>query len=145
MLSKAAWENAAGAEAITPAGRLFPTHSDNFVIHKEAEQTDAMKRVGAYTRELGRLLLGVEVTVEFGEQASRESACWGGCCLQFNVRNLGKHWFDLDGNRRAIDDLIVHEFGHHYAPNHLSEAYNNARSRLAAKAMQLGREGKLPA
>jgi hypothetical protein len=145
MLSKAAWENARQAEAITPAGRLFPTHSNTFVIHQNAEQTVGMKRVGTYTRLLGRLLLGVEVRVEFGEQTSREAACYGGCCLQFNVRNLGKHWFDLDNNRLAIDDLIVHEFGHHYAANHLSEAYNDALSRLAAKAMQLGRKGKLPA
>jgi len=145
MLSKTAWQSAREAEAITPAGKLFPTHSDNFVMHKDAEQTDGMREIGHYTRQLGKLLLGVEVQVMFGEQASREAACWRGCCLQFNVRNLGKHWFDLDNNRLAIDDLIVHEFGHHYAANHLSEAYNDALSRLAAKAMQLGREGKLPA
>ena len=39
---------------------------------------------------------------------------------------------------------IIYEFGHHYASKHLSEAYNNALSRLAAKTMALGREGKLP-
>jgi hypothetical protein len=39
---------------------------------------------------------------------------------------------------------IIHEFGHHYASKHLSEAYNDALSRLAAKTMALRREGKLP-
>jgi hypothetical protein len=145
MLSKTAWQAARGAEAITPAGKLFPTHPDGFVPHKDAELTDGMRDVAAYTRRLGMLLMGIEVKVEFGEQASREAACYGGCCLQFNVRNLGKGWFNLAGNRLAIDDLIIHEFGHQYAANHLSEAYNDALSMLAAKAMALGRAGKLPA
>jgi hypothetical protein len=145
MLSKAAWENARGAEAITPAGRLFPTHTGGFVCFEPAELTDGMRAVADYTKLLGKLLLGINVRVEFGEQASREAACYGSARLQFNVRNLGKHWFDLDGNRLAVDDLIIHEFGHEYASNHLSEGYNDALSRLAAKAMQLGREGMLPA
>jgi hypothetical protein len=145
MLSKAAWENARGAEAITPAGRLFPTHTGNFVCFEPAELTPGMVAVADYTKRLSKLLMGIYVRVEFGEQASNEAACYGSARLQFNVRNLGKNWFDLDGNRLAIDDLIIHEFGHEYASNHLSEAYNDALSRLAAKAMQLGREGSLPA
>lgn len=144
MLSKAAWQNVREAEAITPAGRLFPTHSQHFVAYKPTELTTGMIEVADYTKRLAVLLMDVNIAVEFGEQASCESACYGSTTLQFNVRNLGKHWFDLDNNRRAIDDLIVHEFGHEYAANHLSEAYNNALSLLAAKAMQLGREGRLP-
>jgi Histidine kinase-, DNA gyrase B-, and HSP90-like ATPase len=144
MLSKAAWENVRDAEAITPAGQIFPTHPDSGAAFAEAEKTPAMCRVAEYTCRLAELLLGVPVEVQFGEQSSREAACFGACVLQFNVRNLGKDWFDLDRNRLAIDDLIIHEFGHHYASNHLSEAYNDALSRLAAKAMKLGREGRLP-
>jgi len=146
MLTREAWANVRAAEAIQPAGKVFPTHPDGGVPHQVADETPGMKRVRAYAQELARLLLGGEITVEFCEQASREAACWGHRVLSFNVRNLGgKRWFDLDENRLAIDDLIIHEFGHHYESNHLSEKYNDALSRLAAKAMALGREGRLPA
>jgi hypothetical protein len=144
MLSKAAWENVRGAEAITPAGQMFPTHSDSFVAFAPAEITQGMTDVSGYAQKLAELLLGCSINVEFGEQASREAACWGHRRLQFNVRNLGKHWFNLRTNRLAIDDLIIHEFGHHYSSNHLSEDYYHALSNLAAKAMRLGREGRLP-
>lgn len=144
MLTREAWASARGAEAITPAGQLFPTHSGNFVAWEPAQLTDGMLRVADYTKRLGKLLMGINVAVQFGEQASSEAACYGGATLQFNVRNLGKRWFDLDKNRLAIDDLVIHEFGHEYASNHLSEGYYRALTRLAAKAMQLGREGGLP-
>jgi hypothetical protein len=145
MLSGAAWQNAKSFETIVPAGKVFPTHPDSSVAHEASDETDNMRAVRAYAKELGQLLLGVNVTVQFCEQPSREAACWGMQTLSFNVRNLGgDKWFDLANNRLAIDDLIIHEFGHHYASNHLSEAYNDALSRLAAKAMSLGRAGRLP-
>ena len=144
MLSKTAWQNVRAAEAITPAGKLFPTHTDGFVAFSPAELTAGMRAVRDYTQRLGKLLLGINVAVEFGEQQSREAACYGSARLQFNVHNLGAEWFNMERNRLAIDDLILHEFGHEYAANHLSEAYNDALSRLGAKAMQLGRAGRLP-
>jgi hypothetical protein len=146
MLSGAAWQNVKSADAIAPAGRLFPTHSDNTIDGEPAEETENMKRVRGYCQQLAELLMGIHVTVRFTKQPSRERACYGSRTISFNVRNLGgDKWFDLKTNRLAIDDLIIHEFGHEYAANHLSEAYNDALSRLAAKAMALGRAGKLPA
>jgi hypothetical protein len=145
MMSGALWTNVKDHGAIESAGSLFPTHSQNFVAFEPADVTDAMRAVADYAKQLAKLLLGCNITVEFGEQRSREAACWGSQRLQFNVTNLGKGWFNLKGNRVEIDDLIIHEFGHHYEANHLSDNYNNALSRLAAKAMKLGREGKLPA
>ena len=145
MLSGAAWQNVKAADAIAPAGRLFPTHSDNFVMGEPVEETENMKRVRGYCQQLAQLLMDIHVTVQFCKQPSRERASYGSRTISFNVRNLGgDRWFDLKTNRLAIDDLIIHEFGHEYAANHLSEAYNDALSRLAAKAMELGRAGKLP-
>jgi hypothetical protein len=144
MLTKGAWENVRAAAAITPAGRIFPTHSDTTIPTEMVDPDDAMQAVATYTKALGALLMGFEPTVRFTKQPSREIACYGGKTITFNVRNLGKRWFDLAGNRLAIDDLVVHEFGHEYESNHLSEKYNDALTRLAAKAMQLGREGRLP-
>lgn len=145
MLSGAAWQNVKAAEAIQPAGRLFPTHSDNLIAGELVEETENMKRVAGYCQQLAQLLMGIHVTVRFCQQPSRERACYGSRTISFNVRNLGgDKWFDLKTNRLEIDDLIIHEFGHEYAANHLSERYNDALSRLAAKAMELGRAGELP-
>jgi hypothetical protein len=144
MLTKGAWSNVRDAKAITPAGRIFPTHSDTTIPTDLVEPEDGMQAVAAYTKQLGQLLMGFEPTVLFTKQPSREIACYGGKTISFNVKNLGKRWFDLATNRLRIDDLIIHEFGHEYEANHLSEKYNDALSSLAAKAMQLGREGRLP-
>ena len=144
MLSKAAWSNIREAEAITPAGRVFPTHGDNFIMTEPSDETERMKELREYAQTLAQLLLNCDIKVQFCKQATREVASWGDRTLSFNARNLGTSWFNIHNNREAIDDLIIHEFGHHYAANHLSEEYNDALSRLAAKAMQLGREGRLP-
>jgi hypothetical protein len=145
MLTREAWQNVRGAEAIQPAGKVFPTHPGDGVTTYPAEMTPEMHRVRAYAQDLAGVLLGVSIDVQFTNQPSREVACWGSRVLSFNVHNLGKRWFDLDANRLAIDDLIIHEFGHHYESNHLSSKYNDALSRLAAKAMAAAREGRLPA
>jgi hypothetical protein len=144
MLSKAAWSNVREVEAITPAGQMFPTQPDNVIGHENVEPNDNMQAVADYAHKLAELLLGCSITVKFGAQASNELASWCSRTLQFNVTNLGRGWFDLEHNRLKVDDLIIHEFGHHYESNHLSAKYNDALSKLAAKAMQLGREGRLP-
>jgi len=144
-LTRAAWENIRAAEAIQPAGKVFPTHPGGTVPHESVEETKGMQQVREYAQALAWLLLEVEITVQFCQQPSREAASWGARTLSFNVRNLGgPRWFDLKENRLAIDDLIIHEFGHHLESNHLSEKYNDALSGLAAKAMALGRAGRLP-
>jgi hypothetical protein len=101
--------------------------------------------VADYTARLGDLLMGFKPTVKFFDNKSvRAVATYGSKTISFNLAHLGHRWFNLTDNRLAIDDLIIHEFGHEYAANHLSEAYNDALSSLAARAMQLGRLGKLP-
>jgi hypothetical protein len=144
MLSGAAWDNVKEHEAIQPAGQLFPTQPEKSIATEPVEPDENMKRVAAYALKLAELLLGCSITVRFCKQASYENASWGGRSLSFNVRNLGRKWFDLDTNQLRIDDLIIHEFGHHYESNHLDEHYYRALTKLAAKAMQLGREGRLP-
>lgn len=90
------------------------------------------------------ILLNCDIAVCFGKQKTREAASWGTRRLQFNVPNLGGvGWFDLNGNRLAIDDLIIHEFGHHFESNHLSDGYYSALTMLASKAIQAAREGKI--
>jgi hypothetical protein len=37
-------------------------------------------------------------------------------------------------------DLVIHELGHEYEPNHLSKNYNDALTRLGAAAVMLALE-----
>lgn len=145
MMSGAAWKNVKAFEAIAPAGQLFPTHPEATIATDMVDPTSDMIAVAEYAKKLARLLLDTEIDVTFCKQPSYEAACWGSRLLRFNVHNLGgNRWFDLENNRERIDDLIIHEFGHHYESNHLSEKYNDALSGLAARAMAFGRKGMLP-
>ena len=145
MLSGAAWKNVKGFEAIAPAGQVFPTKPEATINTEMVDPTSDMIAVAEYAKKLARLLLDTEIDVTFCKQPSYEAACWGSRLLRFNVHNLGgNRWFDLERNREAIDNLIIHEFGHHYEANHLSEKYNDALSGLAARAMAFGRKGMLP-
>lgn len=143
MLSKAAWGNVREAAAIAPAGKVFPTHPDNGTPFIAAEETAGMKHVRRYACEFAAATIGCDIVVKFGKQVSREVASFGGRELQFNVRNLGASWFNLKDNRLAIDDLIIHELGHYYESNHLSEKYYDALTRIAAKALEAARAGSL--
>ena len=56
--------------------------------------------------------------------------------LRFNAGTLGVSWFD-PSNLQDILDLIIHEFGHHYESNHLSENYYKALSMIGSKVAML--------
>ena len=59
--------------------------------------------------------------------------------LDFNVQRLGFKWFE-GGINEEIDRLIIHEFGHQYSSDHLSEEYHEALCRLGAKLKRLALE-----
>ena len=88
--------------------------------------TDGMKKVSAYAKRLHTKLFNkpLEFVIHNGRGAS---ACYvrgnSACQIQFFYKVLGKDWFDLENNKLAITRLIIHEFGHYYSSNHLSEQY----------------------
>lgn len=143
MLSGAAWKQVKTHAAIVPAGKLFPTKPEGDKPYDPAEWTDGMRAVADYAKKFASVVIGVDIKVEIGKQKSSELANYGGRRLQFNATNLGPSWFNMEKNRVAIDDLIIHELGHEYASNHLSTDYYNALSRIGAKAMAATREGRL--
>jgi hypothetical protein len=59
--------------------------------------------------------------------------------LYLNVARLGYKWFD-EGASEEVNDLLLHEFGHHYSRDHLSSDYHDALTRLGARAMALALE-----
>jgi len=142
--SAAVWENLRRCEAIKPAGQVFPTNPDTFIMSEPVTPTDAMLRVAEHAKKFARITLGINISVRFCKQASIEAASYGSKTMSFNVRNLGgEKWFNLDKNRVAIEDLIIHELGHELEANHLSKGYNDALTHIAAVALQATREGRL--
>lgn len=66
-------------------------------------------------------------------------AAYGQGRFDFNVRVLGREWFDQAPSDR-VNALIIHELGHHYERNHLSEGYYDALCSIGAKLARLALE-----
>jgi len=145
-LPKAAWENIRQASAVSSAGKRFPTpkpysddpNADPVQVLSESDYTPNMYRVVALTKRLAEELMGKRhLQVKLVRARGQFGACYsktGG--LDYNVDSLGKKFFDgveTDEGMARILDLMVHEFGHEYASNHLSEEYYEALTRLAGK------------
>jgi hypothetical protein len=138
--SKPAWANIRRTGAAQPSGQLFPTpkpydpEGDPVRIIPEHQWTNGMQAVADYARGLALRLMDVNIAVTMeNEPTQGYSANYGPGHLTFNVPKLGKRWFDLQKNFEGVTDLIIHEFGHHYAMNHLDEKYHKALTRLGAK------------
>jgi len=142
--TKAQWENIRKAQAAAPSGQMFPTpkpynpDGDPAKIFPESEWTPGMQEVARYCQVMAQHLMdaNIEVTME-KERAQPYGANYGSRHLTFNVLRLGKNWFDLKNNFQGVNDLMLHEFGHHYESNHLDARYYKALTRLGAKLTQL--------
>jgi hypothetical protein len=147
-LPKAAWEAVRRAEALKPAGQVFPTPKPYSTDPKdppvevipEDEWTAGMRAVAAFTSEVGRRI------TYYAIQARMVSAP-GGCfiatfhgigsvgIISYNVATLGTDWFDVDNDEKltAVVDLFVHELAHFYEGNHLKDSYHEALTDIAAR------------
>ena len=63
-------------------------------------------------------------------------ACYGSGRLDFNLMRLGHKWFE-QGTNEEVDTLLIHEFGHQYSADHLSEEYHGALP-IGGQAQEVG-------
>lgn len=138
-LSGAQWEQARRAEAIQPAGRLFPTpHPESSPAGEppvpEEEWTPRMRLIAEYAQHVGRILLGFTPAVEFYRTANNEFNAWyGGRTIAFSMKRL-RRWFGAAlPDQEDVDRLLIHEYGHEGGPNHLDHAYHENLCRLGAR------------
>src|SRR5512143_735568 len=147
QLSGAAWANVKAAGAVLPAGQVLPTpnpFSPNGQPMLEAKMTDGIRAVRDYTKKFALVTCGINISVDFRVAMTGQfGACYGQRQLTFNVGRLGYKWFDLQSNRVAIDELIIHELGHEYCQSHLDKAFNDALCRIGAHYAKAVREGKI--
>ena len=154
-MSKGAWDNVKDAELILPAGKVTPSNKvwaeGENGEPKEAKAipvenwTLPMQAVAEYSRHFAKATLGIPITVKYySTDKMVAAASYGGRTLSYNKFRLGNRWFDLDTNQVGIDDMIIHELAHELSPDHLSDAYYHALTKIGALAMKAVREKRLP-
>ena len=139
-LSKGEWANVKRTGAVLPAGRICPTakpyssdpNAKPTDVIPEKDLTEGMKNIATYARFLAEELMGQRVVVSMVHTHNDFIACYGNGRLDFNVFHLGHKWFE-QGITEAVDQLLLHEFGHQYSGDHLSEEYHEALCRLGAR------------
>ena len=94
-----------------------------------------MHRVVNYAARLGNYLLGYVPAVRIERYPFHQGnhlANFGGRSLTFNLSRLGHRFFN-ECNQEEVDDLLIHEFAHHFSINHFDDAFFNACTRFGAK------------
>jgi hypothetical protein len=146
-LSKGEWANVKRAGAVLPAGKICPTakpysqdpNADPVTIIPEEKWSDGIKNIATYARFLAKELMDVALTVSVVHTTNNFAACYGSGRLDFNLLRLGHKFFDR-GPTEEVDRLLIHEFGHEYSGDHLSDEYHEALCRLGAGLKRLALE-----
>lgn len=141
------------AERTRPAGQIAPTKKalfgpggkDSWVPRDK--WSPAMRDVAAYAADVCRELTGSRVEVSILSDITETwAACYGNQGLVFNLGRLGHAWFNnamkaaVDGRTSPsieLNQLVIHELGHHFCANHLDDRYHEALCGLGAKLTQL--------
>ncbi len=155
MMSAGAWQNAKSVSAILPAGQVTPSakvwtgedNPDAAVFRDwipESKWTDGMREVATFARRVAEKVLSRAITVKFCATPHHLAAASYGPSgeLVFNKFRLGADWFER-GITEAVVQLVIHEFGHEYSPDHLSSEYHEALCRIGAKLYALARRGEV--
>lgn len=137
---------------VLPAGQVTPSPkpykpgqgSTRKTLPPE-EWTDGMRRIAEFSRTFAHMLMErAEITVEIvnDKDAMNFVATYGRGpgntgMLEFNLRRLGRKWFEQNVGDPAVISLLIHEFGHHYEGNHLDREYLNSLTMLGARAVNL--------
>ncbi len=153
-LTKGQWENVKSSGAIKPSGQVTPSakpysddpNADPVNVIPRNKWTDDQQAMVAFAKALHVALLGHESTVRIVHTTNGFRACYGKALgdiglLDLNQQRLGHRWFKAE-NVEAWIDLLIHEFGHHYEANHLSDDYYQALTKLGARlAVELSKDG----
>jgi len=147
-MSAGEWANARRAQAIFAAGQVTPSprvlgttggsDGDDSIISPDA-YSPSMERLATYAAEIGYRLLGTPIRAllvrrPFWRPAHSNRiihATFGAGILTLNVARIPMT------DRRAVNELLIHELAHHYTLDHLSEEYHDALCRLGAGVAEI--------
>lgn len=138
-LSGPEWENVRRAGVLLPAGQVTPSpkpygpDGDPLRYIARNQWSDAMRTTVEYIERVARVLIGTGIRVDIvDEKGWPFEATYGGGHLVLNLGRLGHAWFEA-GIGIPVNQLLIHELGHHYAMDHLSAAYHSALCTLGAR------------
>lgn len=138
------WAAIKRSDAARPAGQVTPSpkpYSPDGEPQKYVPRekwTDDQKRIVRLAEELGGRLLGCLVDVQITSDITWPyAAAYGHSKLVLNVGRLGHEWFARSNTSSTVLSLLIHEFGHHFALDHLSEEYHDALCDLGADLARL--------
>lgn len=147
-LSSDEWKNVKRSGAVLPAGQVTPSPKLLSVVGDgankipEEKYTDGMREIVYYTIDLAKEILNIELAVEVVNQPSARALAWYGRTsdqigsFTFNVGALRYSWFQ-NGINNAVNELIIHELGHHYSSDHRSEDYWEGLCLIGARMVNL--------
>lgn len=166
QLTKAQWDNVKKLPDETrprPSGQIAPTKKalfgpdgkDSWVSREK--WSPAMRAVVGYAADVCRELTGSRVEVSILSDVTESwGACYGSQGLVFNLGRLGHDFFNecvaTESVHHAnvvrpgvsvmrptvrLNELLIHELGHHIESNHLDERYHEALCNLGAKLTRL--------
>jgi hypothetical protein len=145
-LSAREWNVVKRAEAVQPAGVVTPSpkpFSPDGTPLKEmpvSSWSPAMRAFAHYATDVFAQLVGGRLSIHLTNDFDWPfRAAYGKGDLFVNVVRVGRAWFERLGSE-DMNGLLIHEFGHHYAPDHLSDAYHGALCRLGASLTRLALE-----
>ena len=129
-MSAAEWERMREAEAVPSTAQAFSTRFVESEPVPASEWTDAMRRLSHMAQAVADVGLGIAVTVRFIRSPRADiAATYGGRCVTFNVSRLGTSFWASDEEQIR---LAAHELAHE-AGGHISEAYYECLTRMAAR------------
>jgi hypothetical protein len=153
-LTAGQWDNVRKHNLSAPAGTLVPSpkcYSESGSPEKvlsPGKYTQGMRNVVTFARDYAMALMAIQIDVKIViEPMIFWSANYGGSHLTLNLGRLGHRFFsEFPQNLQDVMDLLIHEFGHEYSGNHLSEEYFHALTRIGARStiLALAKPGLFP-
>lgn len=140
QLSKSEWENVRAAGALRPAGQVTPSpkpftpDGEPLRLVPEAEWSAAELNVVGKFKAIAQALINSPIRVEIADDPHWR---FGGCFGRENGRLIVNRACNspqfFDGVNEENLDFLIHELGHHYEGDHLSESYYRALTSLGAR------------
>lgn len=151
QLSSNEWEQVRRAEAMMPAGRLFPTPKafheggEQLKVIQVADWTEGMKKFARVAGFLSEELIGKHVSVVIANDPGWNfEGCYGSGQLTFNAAKHGGvacfHGIENEYLSAAMLEFLIHELAHDVEANHLSARYHEALCKFGGKVARLALE-----
>ena len=138
------WETIRNSKAVLPAGQVTPSpkpysdEGDPITALDPDEWTKGMYRFADWATEIVAAALNVRLKLTIVRQKNwAVAATWQNPSnLVINLNSVGERFFEDDPGARQLA-LLIHEMGHAYSGDHLSEEYHDGLCKLGAKLAEI--------